>query len=454
MQNSLVSKYNVAGPRYTSYPTVPYWKNDEFSLSQWKQGITKSFSESNSEEGISLYIHLPFCESLCTFCGCNKRITKNHNVETLYLESVLKEWRLYLDLFTERPIIKELHLGGGTPTFFSAENLKLLIKGIFRDATIAQNPSFSFEGHPNNTSEAHLQTLFDCGFTRVSYGVQDYNPTVQLAIHRLQPFENVKRVTEMARKIGYTSVGHDIIFGLPFQKKEHVIHTIEKTKELMPDRIAFYSYAHVPWIKGNGQRGFKEEDLPSAIEKRDMYETGKRMLEEAGYIEIGMDHFALKTDSLYKAVENKTLHRNFMGYTDSKTQLMLGLGVSAIGDSWYSFGQNVKNVEEYQDLVAQNIIPVYRGHILNSEDLIVRKHILNLMCNLETSWVDSSMQLIELPEVLEKLEEMEADGLVEFSFQKLYITEKGRPFVRNICMAFDLLLQRSKPETQLFSMTV
>tara|TARA_R110002012_G_scaffold267202_1_gene450861 strand:+ start:12164 stop:13528 length:1365 start_codon:yes stop_codon:yes gene_type:complete len=454
MQNSLISKYNVAGPRYTSYPTVPYWKNDEFSLSQWKQGITKSFSESNSKEGISLYIHLPFCESLCTFCGCNKRITKNHNVETLYLESVLKEWRLYLDLFTERPIIKELHLGGGTPTFFSAENLKLLIKGIFRDATIAQNPSFSFEGHPNNTSEAHLQTLFDCGFTRVSYGVQDYNPTVQLAIHRLQPFENVKRVTEMARKIGYTSVGHDIIFGLPFQKKEHVIHTIEKTKELMPDRIAFYSYAHVPWIKGNGQRGFKEEDLPSAIEKRDMYETGKRMLEEAGYIEIGMDHFALKTDSLYKAVENKTLHRNFMGYTDSKTQLMLGLGVSAIGDSWYSFGQNVKNVEEYQDLVAQNIIPVYRGHILNSEDLIVRKHILNLMCKLETSWVDSSMQLIELPEVLEKLEEMEADGLVEFSFQKLYITEKGRPFVRNICMAFDLLLQRSKPETQLFSMTV
>lgn len=454
MQNSLISKYNVAGPRYTSYPTVPYWKNDEFSLSQWKQGITKSFSESNSEEGISLYIHLPFCESLCTFCGCNKRITKNHNVETPYQESVLKEWRLYLKLFTERPIIKELHLGGGTPTFFSAENLKLLIKGIFRDATIAQNPSFSFEGHPNNTSEEHLQTLFDCGFTRVSYGVQDYNPTVQLAIHRLQPFENVKRVTEIARKIGYTSVGHDIIFGLPFQKKEHVIHTIEKTKELMPDRIAFYSYAHVPWIKGNGQRGFKEEDLPTAIEKRDMYKTGKRMLEEAGYIEIGMDHFALKTDSLYKAVENKTLHRNFMGYTDSKTQLMLGLGVSAIGDSWYSFGQNVKNVEEYQDLVAQNIIPVYRGHILNSEDLIVRKHILNLMCNLETSWVDSSMQLIELPEVLEKLEEMEADGLVEFSFQKLYITEKGRPFVRNICMAFDLLLQRSKPETQLFSMTV
>lgn len=454
MQSTLVSKYNVAGPRYTSYPTVPYWKNDDFSLREWKKGVIKSFSESNSEEGISLYIHLPFCESLCTFCGCNKRITKNHNVETPYLESVLNEWRLYLELFSERPIIKELHLGGGTPTFFSAENLKLLLKGIFRDATIAKNPSFSFEGHPNNTSEAHLQTLFDCGFTRVSYGVQDYNPTVQVAIHRLQPFVNVKRVTEKAREIGYTSVGHDIIFGLPFQKKEHIIYTIEKTKELMPDRIAFYSYAHVPWIKGNGQRGFKEEDLPSAAEKREMYEIGKRMLEEAGYLEIGMDHFALKSDSLYKAVEDKTLHRNFMGYTDSKTQLMLGLGVSAIGDSWYSFGQNVKNVEEYQELVSQNIIPVYRGHILNSEDLLIRKHILNMMCKLETSWEEKSLQFKELPEVLEKLKEMEEDGLINIDSQKLQITEKGRPYVRNVCMAFDLLLQRNKPETQLFSMTV
>lgn len=454
MQNSLVSKYNVPGPRYTSYPTVPYWNNEHFSLSEWKKNVIQSFSESNSTEGISLYIHLPFCESLCTFCGCNKRITKNHGVETPYLESVLKEWRLYLEHFSERPVIKELHLGGGTPTFFSAENLKLLLKGIFRDATLAENPSFSFEGHPNNTKGEHLQTLFECGFTRVSYGVQDYNTAVQIAIHRLQPFANVKRVTETAREIGYTSVGHDIIFGLPFQKKEHVIYSIEKTKELMPDRIAFYSYAHVPWIKGNGQRGFKEEDLPTAAEKREMYETGKGMLEEAGYIEIGMDHFALKTDSLYKAVEEKKLHRNFMGYTDSKTQLMLGLGVSAIGDSWYSFGQNSKNVEEYQELVEQGILPIYRGHKLNEEDLIIRKHILNMMCRLETSWENASLQFKELPEVLFKLNEMEDDGLIKISSTKLQITEKGRPFVRNVCMAFDVLLQRNKPETQLFSMTV
>ncbi|MBB6682207.1 oxygen-independent coproporphyrinogen III oxidase [Aequorivita sp. 609] len=454
MTSNLVSKYNVPGPRYTSYPTVPYWNEANFSLKEWKKNVSQSFSESNSKEGISVYIHLPFCESLCTFCGCNKRITKNHAVETPYLESVLKEWRLYLELFDERPIIKELHLGGGTPTFFSAENLKILIRGIFRDATMAENPSFSFEGHPNNTKGDHLQTLYDCGFTRVSYGVQDYNPTVQVAINRLQPFINVKRVTETAREIGYTSVGHDIIFGLPFQKKEHVIYSIEKTKELMPDRIAFYSYAHVPWIKGNGQRGFKEEDLPTPAEKRDMYETGKKMLEEAGYIEIGMDHFALKSDSLYKAVKEKELHRNFMGYTESKTQLMVGLGVSAIGDSWYSFAQNAKNVEEYQHLVEQGILPVYRGHMLNEEDLIIRKHILNMMCRLETSWEDTSLQFPELPEVLSNLKEMEADGLLEIGAKELYITEKGRPFVRNICMAFDVLLQRNQPDRQLFSMTV
>lgn len=454
MSSSLISKYNVPGPRYTSYPTVPYWDNGNFTQKDWISDTLESFSQSNASEGISLYIHLPFCESLCTFCGCNKRITKNHNVETPYLESLQQEWELYFTMFPEKPIIKEIHLGGGTPTFFSPENLASMLRGIFRKATIAENPSFSFEGHPNNTSRQHLQTLFDFGFTRVSYGVQDYNTEVQLAIHRLQPFVNVKRVTDTAREIGYTSVGHDIIFGLPFQKKEHIIYTIEKTKELMPDRIAFYSYAHVPWIKGNGQRGFKEEDLPTASEKREMYQTGKQMLEEAGYIEIGMDHFALKSDSLYKAMEDKMLHRNFMGYTESKTQLMLGLGVSAISDSWYSFAQNVKNVEEYQELLSQGILPVYRGHKLTAEDLLIRRHILNLMCTLETSWKSKELRFAELPEVLINLKEMEADGLIEIGSDYIKVKENGRPFVRNVCMAFDLLLQRSKPETQLFSMTI
>lgn len=454
MYKTLVNKYNIAGPRYTSYPTVPYWNESSFSLEKWKTSLKKSFQESNLKEGISVYIHLPFCESLCTFCGCNKRITKQHNVESPYINAVLKEWHLYLELLEEKPFIKEMHLGGGTPTFFSPENLKKLINGILESSELAENYEFSFEGHPNNTTKEHLQALYDVGFRRVSYGVQDYNEVVQKAIHRMQPFANVKRVTEWAREVGYTSVGHDIIFGLPFQTLEHIEQTILYTKELLPDRLAFYSYAHVPWIKGNGQRGFSDADLPSPQLKRQQYELGKSLLGEVGYHEIGMDHFALQTDSLYQSMENNDLHRNFMGYTQSKTQAMIGLGASSISDSWYGFSQNVKGIEDYYNLLNDAIIPVYRGHILNEEDLIIRKHILNLMCQFKTTWSSGLNNFKELPEVLLKLKEMENDGLLHIATNSIEVTKKGQPFVRNICMAFDLLLQRKQPDTQLFSMTV
>ncbi|RKE98141.1 oxygen-independent coproporphyrinogen III oxidase [Ichthyenterobacterium magnum] len=454
MSKLLVNKYNVAGPRYTSYPTVPYWNINTFSLKKWKSSLIQSFNESNTKEGISLYIHLPFCESLCTFCGCNKRITKRHEVESPYINAVLKEWDLYCNLFNTKPKIKELHLGGGTPTFFAPNNLEKLINGILSNATLADGYEFSFEGHPNNTTKTHLQTLYNLGFRRVSFGVQDYNDTVQKAIHRIQPFKNVKQVTEIAREIGYTSISHDIIFGLPFQTEAHVETTIEKTKQLKPDRIAFYSYAHVPWIKGNGQRGFKDKDLPTAESKREQYQLGKKLLSEAGYLEIGMDHFALQTDALYKAVSNKKIHRNFMGYSASKTQVMVGLGVSSISDSWYGFSQNVKGIEEYYHLINEGIIPVYRGHILNKEDLIIRKHILNLMCQFKTSWTSTHNYFTELPETLIKLKEIEQDGLIIMGSNQITVTDKGKPFVRNICMAFDLLLQRNKPDSQLFSMTI
>jgi oxygen-independent coproporphyrinogen-3 oxidase len=361
---------------------------------------------------------------------------------------------LYIDLLGEKPKVKELHIGGGTPTFFSVEHLELLLEGIFRRIRKPIEVELSFEGHPNNTTEAHLKMLAEHGFTRVSYGVQDYNENVQRAIHRVQPYEHVKFVTETSRKYGFTSVGHDIIFGLPFQTEEHVVNTIEKTKQLLPDRIAFYSYAHVPWMKGNGQRGYKETDLPSPSEKRAQYETGKTLLLKAGYVEIGMDHFALPDESLNKAREAKRIHRNFMGYTASKTQVMIGLGVSAISDSWYSFAQNVKGVEEYQNLLENNIVPVYRGHLLNEEDLIIRSHILNLMCHFETSWKEDSMKFSDLPDVLIRLKEMETDGLIEIQSDRIRVTKKGKPFVRNVCMGFDLRLQRKRPETQLFSMTV
>lgn len=450
----LIRKYNVPGPRYTSYPTVPYWDKEGIKLEDWKATVTRAFKESNQTEGISLYIHLPFCENLCTFCGCHKRITKRHDVEEPYVDTVLKEWKLYLELFDEKPRIQEVHLGGGTPTFFSSENLKLLINGILEHADVTDHYEFSFEGHPNHTSKEQLQTLYDLGFRRCSFGVQDYDPIVQKTINRIQPFENVKEVTEWAREIGYTSVSHDLVFGLPKQNLQNVIDTINKTNELLPDRIAYYSYAHVPWIKGVGQRGFDESDLPKDEEKRALYEEGKKLFDKYGYVEIGMDHFALKTDSLYKAMEQKTLHRNFMGYTSGKTQLMVGLGMSSISDSWYSFAQNVKSVEEYQDIVNQGVIPIFRGHLLTEEDLKIRQHILNIMCHFETTWENESEEPEAFITGIRNLSEMEADGLLEVNENSLTVTEKGRVFVRNICMAIDARMLANKPETRIFSSTI
>lgn len=452
--SSLVQKYNVPGPRYTSYPTVPYWEEASFSREAWQQSLQRAFAESNASEGISLYIHLPFCESLCTFCGCHKRVTKRHEVEQPYIQAVLKEWDLYCQLLPDRPMIKEIHLGGGTPTFFSVAHLQQLIQGILGKATVAPEHEFSFEGHPNNTTREHLQALYDLGFRRVSYGVQDYNEKVQKAIHRIQPYEYVQRVTEWARDIGYTSISHDLVFGLPFQNLDDVLNTIQQTTQLNPDRLAFYSYAHVPWIKGNGQRGFKDDDVPKDELKRTLYEEGKKKLLAHGYHEIGMDHFALKSDAMYQAFQQGSLHRNFMGYTASKTQLMIGLGLSSISDSWYSFAQNEKTLEDYYARLEQNEIPVFRGHVLTAEDLMIRRHILNLMCSFQTSWAEPEMQFPELPEVLKQLEEMQEDGLLTLFEDHLQVTEQGKPFVRNICMAFDLRLKRKVPSTRIFSMTI
>lgn len=454
MSISLIQKYNVPGPRYTSYPTVPYWEEGLFSFELWKKTLVQSFTESNSSEGISLYIHLPFCESLCTFCGCHKRITKRHEVEMPYVTAVLKEWNLYCDMFPEKPVIKEIHLGGGTPTFFSPKHLTELLEGILSRATVAEDYEFSFEGHPNNTTREHLETFYNLGFRRVSFGVQDYSPKVQKAINRIQPFENVEKVTLWAKEIGYESISHDLVFGLPFQELDDVLYTIEKTNSLAPDRLAFYSYAHVPWIKGNGQRGFKDEDVPKDDVKRKLYEEGKKRLAEKGYHEIGMDHFAVEKDSMYQSYKKGTLHRNFMGYTASKTQVMIGLGVSSISDSWYSFAQNEKELENYYDRLDKNEIPVFKGHILTEEDLKIRKHILNLMCTFTTSWDTEKMYFDELPEVLSQFQEMEQDGLLIRNENSLTVTEKGKPFVRNICMAFDLRLKRKAPNTKLFSMTI
>lgn len=451
---SLIQKYNIPGPRYTSYPTVPYWDEESLSIEDWVESVKRSFQQSNTEEGISLYIHLPYCENLCTFCACHKHITKRHSVEEEYIDTLLKEWKLYVDLLEATPFIREIHLGGGTPTFFSAENLRRLIEGIFEDAIRHEIFDFSFEAHPNETTKEQLQTLFDLGFTRTSFGIQDYDPTVQQAINRIQTYETVEKIHGLCKEIGYASISHDIIFGLPHQNKDNIKTTIANTVKLRPDRIAYYSYAHVPWIKGVGQRGFDENDLPKDAYKRELYELGKQLFFEAGYEEIGMDHFALPTDQMYKAMKQKRLHRNFMGYTAGKTQLMIGLGMSSISDSWYAFAQNEKRVEDYVNRVNEGKLPIFRGHLLTKEDLIVRKHILNLMCNLETSWAKPSMQLEKMDEILTRLDEMQEDGLIEIYQDRLVVKESSRMFVRNVCMAFDLRLATAMPEGRIFSMTI
>lgn len=451
---TIIQKYNVPGPRYTSYPTVPFWKNPNLHESQWMQTIQRNYKHFKSNE-ISLYIHLPFCESLCTFCGCHKRITKNHSVEKPYIETVLEEWKLYQKQLPFTPKVKELHFGGGTPTFFSADRLIELLEGIFESSQIdPKDVELSFEAHPNNTTNEHLEKLYAFGFRRLSLGIQDYSPVVQKAIHRIQTFEQVRKVHNYARQIGYTSISHDLVFGLPLQTINDIEDTINKTLQLNPDRISLYSYAHVPWIKGVGQRGYDENDLPKDEVKRQLYEFAKSSLEDAGYLEIGMDHFALSHDDLCIAFKAKKLHRNFMGYTTQNTSLMIGLGMSAISDSWFGFAQNEKTVEEYSKRVQEGHIPVFRGHILTDLDLEIRQYILDLMCHFETE-MDVKSEYRDLHKtIIENLSEMVNDGLVTVEGDNVRVTESGIPFVRNCCMAFDQDIAQSSVRENMFSKTI
>jgi len=454
MNSKFFQKYNVAGPRYTSYPTVPYWDSSP-TESQWIQALQSSIATSTEQGlGAALYVHIPFCESLCTYCGCNTRITRNHAVSNPYIETLLKEFKLYREkIGIQKLKLTELHLGGGTPTFLSPKELSALLEGIFSFCDVTSDHEFSIEVDPRVTSSSHLEVLKEFGFKRISLGIQDFDPKVQDIVHRVQSFDQVRNITDISRNLGFTSINYDLIYGLPLQTLASIQDTFEKVIRLRPDRIAFYAYAHVPWIKA-GQRRFTESDLPSGDEKRALYELGRSLLEESDYAEIGMDHFALPTDSLYTAVQKNELHRNFMGYTARNVNPILALGVSAIGDALSAFAQNEKLLENYSERVERAEIPIYRGHRLNSEDLILRRHILNLMTKLKTTWSSPEDSVSFLDAVPEKLAELAQDGLVEVSHQSCLVTPEGRAFLRNICMAFDARLARKAPDTKLFSQTV
>ena len=449
-RTQLLAKYDVPAPRYTSYPTVPYWSENPTS-EQWIAALQQTFAD-NPQTAWSLYIHIPFCESLCTFCGCNTFITQNHDNERTYTKAIHQEWQSYVAQVPQLKTapIRQIHLGGGTPTFFSGKSLKRLLEPIM--AMVNIDPA-KFEGSievgPRVTDRDHLEALRELGFQRISMGVQDFNPEVQHLINRIQPYEMTRDLTLLAREVGFESVNYDLIYGLPAQTLDSFRETAVTTINLRPDRIALYSFAFVPWIK-KAHRLFTEDDLPKGADKRALYEIARELFLEAGYVELGLDHFALPDDNLYQAYEQGELHRNFMGYTDMRTDILLGLGVSAISEAPTCFHQNEKLISTYKKRALAGEIPTLRGHLLDEEDQQQREQILQFMTQQHVALASSA----QAEDVRDYLAELLHDGLVTIEGTELAMTERGRPFLRNAAMALDLRLRRNKPDTRVFSQSV
>lgn len=448
MMSHLIRKYDIPAPRYTSYPTVPYWERMP-EPGEWIASLKKSLAKPDSSW--ALYLHIPYCETLCTFCGCNTTITKNHKVEDPYVRRLKHELELYLAQvpeLAERPL-SHLHLGGGTPTFLSEEKLEDLLSFILGKLKKAPDFEGSIEVDPRRTRVSQIEILRRHGFERLSLGVQDFDQEVQKIIHRYQTYEQTASLTLAARDLGYRSINYDLIYGLPKQTKDTIRSMVEKTLVLRPERIALYSFALVPWIKP-GQKLFKDEDLPQGEAKRELYEIAKEMLFAGGYREIGMDHFALPTDNLSRALDSKKLHRNFMGYTDRRTDVLLGLGVSAISETPEAFLQNEKVLPKYEGQIDRDLIPGVRGHVLNAEDRAAREQILQLMTLEETHFLSFE----QAADVKEFLAEMVNDDLVEITPDRIRIKPQGRAFLRNICLAFDMRFRRARPSTKTFSQSI
>ncbi len=439
-EKNLFLKYDKPVPRYTSFPSYPYWKK-KIDLEKWKESIYKIGENSTTNE-FSIYMHFPFCESLCHFCGCNKIITQNHSLENEYLKLILKEWELYLEFFPKHFQLKELHIGGGTPTFMSPQSLGSFFERFFSMVTIAKDPHFSIEAHPGVTTKEHLNVLKRFYFSRLSLGVQDFDERVQKAVNRHQSFSDVEFCTNYAREIGFQSINFDLIYGLPFQSKETMTKTANIVTTLRPDRIAFYSYAHVPSTKPS-QKKFEDLSRLQGQEKYELYLTGKKIFEKSGYFELGFDHFALPTDELYRAFKSKKLHRNFMGFTVQNTPLLIGLGVSSISDAGIAYAQNYKSLPQYQNAIENNLLDIQNGMALSPEDLAIKKCIMELACFRETKIDKNEISNENLKLIENNMKELLEDNLVTLVDFKIKVTENGLPFLRNICAALDFYFSKS-----------
>lgn len=447
---STISKYEQPLPRYTSYPTVPFWNTEEFSPEPAFNALQRQLA-SNPE--VSLYIHLPYCESLCTFCGCNRRITKNHHVEEPYISALLKEWGMFQFQMPVSPVIANIHLGGGTPTFFAPVRLERLISHLIRNHKLSDNYEFSIEVHPNTCTHQHIDVLSDLGFRRISVGIQDFDPKVQFIINRNQTFEKTREVIEYARDRGFTGINVDLVYGLPLQTMDSIKLTMEKISVLKPDRIAYYAYAHVPW-KSKAQRRYTEKDLPQGFEKIKMFLNARKTLFGLGYLQVGMDHFALPQDDLASAWMNHTLRRNFMGYTTNASPVIIGLGASSISDFNGAYTQNYKEVESYLSAISERKLPIERGHIMSTVDLAIRDCIMDVMCRGKIQLPRELFQKAQMDYMNTKIEEFLSDGVIVRQGDSFKTTDLGNLLLRNIAAIFDSYLFEKGHRENMFSKSV
>jgi oxygen-independent coproporphyrinogen III oxidase len=443
--SDLLAKYDLPIPRYTSYPTVPQWRTTP-TTDQWLASLSGAIDEPDAS--LAVYVHVPFCESLCTFCGCNTVIARDHTREAPYVALVLAELDAYLRAVPRLPdtTVRQLHLGGGTPTFLSADSLAALVDGVTARLP-RRSGAFeaSVEVDPRVTNAGQLQTLATRGFRRVSLGVQDLDPDVQKLVNRVQPLALTEALCIAARDLGYESINFDLIYGLPGQTRASMDRLADAVLRLSPDRLAVYSFARVPWIKP-AQRKFRDDQVPVGAEKRALYETIRGPLLDAGYVELGLDHFARPDDGLARAAAARRMHRNFMGYTDVRTSALLGLGVSGISETPDCYHQNEKVITVYDRRVSEGEIPTLRGHILSPEDRRRRQKIDELMTSFAVS-----LDRNEAAAVRDALGPMLTDGLVYIDGERLVIPPEGRPFVRNAATFFDEFLGREQGSGPVYS---
>lgn len=451
----LLHRYNVPGPRYTSYPTAPVWRED-FTPADYEAVLRESGSDGNPAP-LSLYVHLPFCEKLCYFCGCTVVITgTRHALEADYLDSLEKEIDWVADRAGAGRQVVQFHLGGGTPTYFTPERLRRLGRK-FRDRfAFAPDAEIGVEVDPRVTTREHLLTLARLGFNRLSMGVQDFEPRVQVAINRVQPYDETRRLVEQARALGFPSINMDLIFGLPFQTAESFSDTIDKVLEINPDRLAVYSYANVPWMKKH--QNVLQPHLPDERTKFEIFRTALERFSQAGFEYIGMDHFARPTDELARARADRTLHRNFQGYTTKAGTDLIGFGMSAIGGIGTTYVQNRRDLAPYQKDVAESGAATFRGFRLSEDDRLRRTVIQNLLCHgvIVKKEIESEYGISfddYFADALEKLQPCAADGLVVLERDEIRATQLGRVFLRNLAMPFDAHLAAA-PEKPVFSKTL